>query len=159
MAKHTQAHLTRTVKKNQPTALASRTKSQMEYYMGAKLIEIGVNPDEAIYRWSVESSDGEQIWTISAYWGESKEQLLTGALPLTGTDLIDCARANASGGLETTASLCGYGEDQGRFLEALKQDGEKMGLEIESLSDLMSFPPSLTGRKGIEVAPDKFNSL
>ncbi len=159
MAKHTQALLTRTVKKNQPTALVSKTKSQMEYYMGAKLIEIGVNPDEAIYRWSVESSDDEQIWTISAYWGESKERLLAGALPLTGTDLIDCARANSSQGLATTASLCGYGEAQGRFLEALKQAGEKMGLEIESLSDLMDEPKNLKGRRGIELAPDTSSSL
>ncbi len=159
MAKHTQAHLTRRVKKNLPTALVARTKSQMEYYMGAKLIEIGVNQSEAIYRWEVESKDSEQIWTISAYWGESKERLLDGALPLTGTDLIDCARANASQGIETTAKLCGYGEDKGCFQQALKQTGERMGLEIESLSDLMDEPKNLTGRKGIDVAPDTSSSL
>lgn len=52
------------------------TKRQMEYYMGAKLIEIGVDPQTATYRWSVEQRGIAEVWTYSAYWGDSKDKLL-----------------------------------------------------------------------------------
>ena len=42
--KHTQAHLTRTVPKDQSEFFKKRTRDSMEYYMGAKLIEVGVDP-------------------------------------------------------------------------------------------------------------------
>ncbi len=48
MTKHTQAHLTRTVSRNQPSAVLEKTQSQMEYYMGAKLVEMGVDPKSAM---------------------------------------------------------------------------------------------------------------
>ncbi len=159
MTKHTQAHLTRTVNFNQPSALLEQTKSQMKYYIGAKLIEIGVNPKSAIYRWSVSTKDESHIWTLSAYWDEDKEKLLSGQIPLTGIDLIDCARANASSGLSTAAKLCGYGENVSGFQFALTQAGRQMGLKIESLRDLMSKPPYLTGDQGVDVAPDTDSSL
>jgi hypothetical protein len=152
MAKHTQAHLTRTLQRNQPWGLKERTKSQMEYYMGAKLIEIGVEPKDAVYRWSLQVKDGEEHWTYSAFWGESKQQLLSGKQPLTGVELIDCARANAGQGVEVAAQLCGYGSNLDGFQEALQQAGEQMGLAIESLGDLL-------GQHGIEVAPDTPSSL
>ncbi|WP_421654531.1 hypothetical protein [Leptothermofonsia sp. ETS-13] len=76
MAKHTQAHLSRTIDKSKPTGLKDMTKRQMEYYMGAKLIEIGVDPKSAIYRWSMEVKGNNEVWTYSAYWGDSKEKLL-----------------------------------------------------------------------------------
>lgn len=76
MAKHTQAHLTRTIEKSKPNSLKDMTKRQMEYYMGAKLLEIGVDPKSAIYRWSVESKGSNEAWTYSAYWGDSKDKLL-----------------------------------------------------------------------------------
>lgn len=77
MAKHTQAHLPRKVEKNLPQPLKDRTQQQMEYYMGAKLLEVGVNPKSAIYRWSVEEAGNRyERWTYSAYWGDSKETLL-----------------------------------------------------------------------------------
>jgi len=136
MAKHTQAHLTRTVNKNQPSTVLEKTQSQMKYYMGAKLIEIGVDPQSAIYRWSVSNKDDEKLWTLSAYWDSDKEKLLSGSMPLTGIDLIDCARANAASGLETATMLCGYGSDVSGFQEALKQAGLQVGLNIKSLNDL-----------------------
>ena len=159
MAKHTQAHLTRTVNKNQPSKLLEQTKSQMKYYIGAKLIEMGIKPQSAIYRWSVSTKEEEHIWTLSAYWDEDKEKLLSGQIPLTGIELIDCARANASSGLETTAKLCGYGEDVSGFQAALKQAGLQMGLKIESLGNLISKKPYNTGEKGVNVAPDTNSSL
>lgn len=152
MANHTQAHLSRTVKKDQPWGLKEKTKSQMEYYMGAKLIEIGVEPQSALYRWSVDDRGSEEVWTYSAFWGESKDKLLSGEEPLTGAELIDCARANASQGLEVAAQSCGYGEEVGKFQEALRQAGERAGLEIRCLADLI-------GQSGIEVAPDTLSSL
>ena len=155
MTKHTQAHLTRTVNKNQPSAVLEQTQSQMKYYMGAKLIEMGVDPKSAIYRWSVSNKDEEKLWTLSAYWDEDKRKLLSGKIPLTGIDLIDCARANASSGRETATKLCGYSEDITRFKEALKQAACQIGLSIESLSDLIN----LQSDKGIDVAPDTDSSL
>lgn len=76
MAKHTQAHLTRKIEKYWSSGIKERTKTQMEYYMGAKLLEIGVNPKSAIYRWSVEEEGSREVWTYSAYWGDSKEKRL-----------------------------------------------------------------------------------
>ncbi len=35
--------------------------------------------------------------------------------PLKGTDLVDCAKANAKQGIETAAFLCGYGTDLNTF--------------------------------------------
>ena len=76
MARPTQAHMSRTIGKNKTDAFKDLTKRQIEYYMGAKLIEVGVNPNAAIYRWSLETKGNNEIWTYSAYWGDSKEQLL-----------------------------------------------------------------------------------
>ncbi len=67
--------MTRTIDKNRPSGMKEMTKRQMEYYMGAKLIEIGVNPKSAIYRWSMEIKGNNEVWTYSAYWGDSKENM------------------------------------------------------------------------------------
>lgn len=76
MAKHTQAHITRTIEAKKPDFFKTRTKEQMHYYMGAKLIEIGIEPKSVIYRWSMETKDGNEVWTYSAYWGDSRAKLL-----------------------------------------------------------------------------------
>lgn len=76
MAKHTQAHLPQTVDPNQSDFMKQRTKKQMEYYMGAKLLEIGVDPKIAIYRWKTEPKGNRELWTYSAYWGDSKDRIL-----------------------------------------------------------------------------------
>lgn len=76
MAKHTQAHLTRSVQKNSSEAWKEMTRRKMEYYMGAKLIEIGVEPKSAIYRWSSEIQGSNEAITYSAYWGDSKAKVL-----------------------------------------------------------------------------------
>lgn len=159
MTQPTQAHLTRRINKNQSGELLAQTKSQMEYYMGAKLIEVGVNPPSALYRWSVSTEEGEHVWTLSAYWGEDKEKLLSGKMPLAGIELIDCARANAASGLATAARLCGYGEDVAGFQTALQQAGARMGVNLESLRELIERSAYLTGDRGIDVAPDTDASL
>ncbi len=76
MAKHTQAHLSRTIEKHLPPNVKEMEKRKMEYYMGAKLLEVGVDPKEPIYRWSVEDKGSREVWTCSAYWDDSKEQFL-----------------------------------------------------------------------------------
>lgn len=76
MSKHTQAHMSKSIERTKPPALKERTKQQMEYYMGAKLIEVGVDPKAAIYRWSMELRGNNEVWTCSAYWGDSKDKLL-----------------------------------------------------------------------------------
>jgi hypothetical protein len=43
--------------------------------MGAKLIEVGVNPKSAIYRWKTEVQGANEVWTYSAYWGDSRQKL------------------------------------------------------------------------------------
>ncbi len=159
MAKPTQAHISRSLDRKQSRLLKEKTKNQMEYYMGAKLIEIGVNPKSAIYRWSLERNNHQEIWTYSAYWGESKEKVLSGQFPLTGTDLIDCARANAKQGLETTAQLCGYGEDIVQLKSALKHALEQMGIPLDSLGDLVEDPKTYGVVSGREVAPNTNSSL
>ena len=60
------------------------------------------------------------------------------------------ARKNEIVNSSTAAKLCGYGSDVSSFQEALKQAGCQMGLNIESLSDLKSKPPYLTGDKSID---------
>lgn len=76
MAKHTQAHMSRRVSRAKAGGLSQMTRTQMEYYMGAKLIELGIDPKSAVYRWTSELKGNEVEWTYSAYWGESKQKLL-----------------------------------------------------------------------------------
>ena len=75
--KPTQAHITKLISKSQSEFLKARTKKQTEYYMGAKLIEVGVNPDKAIYRLKVIDKGMKEEWTYSAYWDDSKEKIET----------------------------------------------------------------------------------
>ncbi|MGK7889890.1 MAG: hypothetical protein AB4042_11190 [Leptolyngbyaceae cyanobacterium] len=74
--KHTKAHLTRKI----PTRLSANAKAlekdKMKYYMGAKLIEIGVDPKTAILRWNFSNQGRMEEWTCWAYWGESRDQVL-----------------------------------------------------------------------------------
>ena len=56
MSKSTQAHLSVTLTKNLSLAHKEQKRKQKEYYMGAKLIEIGLNPQQAVYRWSLKTN-------------------------------------------------------------------------------------------------------
>ncbi len=138
MSRHTQAHLNRTVNKNQPMAVRKKTLNQMHYYMGAKLIEFGVDPQSVMYRWLVSDRPEEQVCTLSAFWGDSLEKLLSGDEPLTDSDLIDCARANASSGIANTAKLCGYANDVDRFRSALQDTSQQMEVSGKFLDKLLN---------------------
>lgn len=120
MPKPTQAHLERTINKNDPLKDRQQTLSQMQYYMGAKLIEVRVDPQAVMYRWSIENQGEKQICTLSAFWGDSKAKILSGEHPLQGEELINCARANVSKGLSQTTELCGFATDTSGFQTALK---------------------------------------
>jgi len=136
MPKPTQAHLDRTVSKNQPVEDRQKILGQMSYYMGAKLLEVGVDPQAVTYRWSVEDKQTEQVCTLSAFWGNSRKTLLSGKEPLIGAELINCARGNGYTGVENTAKLCGYASGLKDFRAALKQACDKAGLDITAIKSL-----------------------
>ncbi|MGL4879667.1 MAG: hypothetical protein ACRC8K_01200 [Waterburya sp.] len=138
MPRPTQAHLERTVNKNDPLEVRQQTLSQMQYYMGAKLIEVRVDPQAVMYRWSIKNQADKQICTLSAFWGESKKKLLSGETPLKGEELINCARANTSAGVETAAKLCGFAGDIERFQSALKNTVQELELPLESFTKLLA---------------------
>jgi hypothetical protein len=80
--------------------------------------------------------------------------------PLQGTDLVDCARANAKQGIETAALQCGYGEDVNTFARELKQACEQMNLQVKELSELITDQEMLLQiGSGEVVAPDTPSEL
>lgn len=137
MPRPTQAHLERTVDKNDPLEVRQQTLSQMQYYMGAKLIEVRVDPQAVMYRWSIKNEADKQICTLSAFWGESRKKILSGKHPLTGEELTNCAKANASGGIPQAAMLCGFASDIERFQSALTQTLAELGLSSDSFVKLL----------------------
>lgn len=138
MAKPTQAHLERTINKNDPLEVRQQTLSQMQYYMGAKLVEVRIDPKKVMYRWSIKNESDQQICTLSAFWGASQRKLLSGDEPLTGEELTNCARANVSAGVEMAAKLCGFGSDITSFQTKLKETAQTLELPLESFKQLVS---------------------
>ncbi len=68
---------------------------------------------------------------------------------LKGIELIDCARANAAQGLETAAQLCGYGHDLSMFEHELKQACFNIGVDVQTLGDLITDQQALIQSRGI----------
>ncbi len=58
--------------------------------------------------------------------------------PLYGTELVDCARANAKQGIETAAYQCGYNDDIQTFARELRQACEQMNLQVKELNELIT---------------------
>jgi hypothetical protein len=136
MSRPTQAHLERIVSKNESLEARQKVLSQMPYYMGAKLLEVRIDPQSVIYRWSVEDLEDKQICTLSAFWGDSKAIILSGKEPLLGQELINCAKGNAFSGIVNTAKLCGYNSDVEQFQVNLNRAAEELGLDINSINSL-----------------------
>lgn len=136
----TQAHLERTINKDQPLEVRQQELKKMNYYMGAKLLEVGLDPQspDILYRWSIKTEGNQQFCTLSAFWGDSKAKLLSGEHPLSGEDLIYCAKANVSKGVATAAQLCGFASDVDRFRTALKDAIAELGIEPDSLQKLLT---------------------
>jgi pyruvate-formate lyase-activating enzyme len=79
--------------------------------------------------------------------------------PLTGIELIDCAKANAQQGITTAAELCGYGSDLNKFDRELKQACQNIGVDVKELSDLITPQHLMQQGAGIDVAPDTPSEL
>jgi hypothetical protein len=81
---------------------------------------------------------------------------MASAKPLHGTDLVDCARANAKQGIETAAYQCGYGEDINTFARELRQACEQMNLQVKELNELVTDQDMIlkTMGTGEIIAPD-----
>ncbi len=80
--------------------------------------------------------------------------------PLKGTELVDCAKANAKQGIETAAYQCGYGEDLNTFARELRKACEDMNLQVKELSELITdHDMILQLGTGEIVAPDTASEL
>ncbi len=85
---------------------------------------------------------------------------MASSTPLQGTELVDCARANAKQGIETAARQCGYGGDINKFAQALKQACEEMNLQVKELSELITDQEMILQiGSGEVVAPDTASEL
>ncbi|MCC0176598.1 hypothetical protein I4641_06350 [Waterburya agarophytonicola K14] len=138
MPRPTQAHLERTVNRKDPIEDRQKTLNQMHYYMGAKLVEVRVDPQKVMYRWSVEDRGDLQHFTLSAFWGESQRKILSGENPLQGEELANCAKANASVGVNQAAKLCGFASDIDRFRTNLQEAIQQLELPEESFDKLLA---------------------
>ena len=76
--------------------------------------------------------------------------------PLYGTDLIDCARANAPFGIEVAAQRCGY-DDVNLFQQELIQACKAIGIDIQGFDDLNK--SSTVAEQGIDVAPESLDQF
>jgi hypothetical protein len=80
--------------------------------------------------------------------------------PLKGTELVDCARANAKQGIETAAYQCGYGDDLNTFAQELRIACEEMNLQVSELTDLITDQDMILNLgTGEIVAPDTASNL
>ncbi|WGV25763.1 hypothetical protein [Halotia branconii] len=85
---------------------------------------------------------------------------MASAKPLHGTELVDCARANAKQGIETAAYQCGYGDDLNKFSRELRQACEEMNLQVKELSELITYQDMILELgTGEVVAPDTASDL
>jgi hypothetical protein len=79
---------------------------------------------------------------------------------LQGTELVDCARANAKQGIETAAFQCGYGDDLNLFAQDLRLACEEMNLQTKELSELITDQDLILQIGGGEtVAPETPSQL
>jgi hypothetical protein len=80
--------------------------------------------------------------------------------PLQGPELVDCAKSNAPQGLATAATNCGYGDDQERFLTALRGACKDLGMsQIQQLDDLITGQQRVKKAGGREIAPETAHRL
>lgn len=62
---------------------------------------------------------------------------MTTKTPLIGSELIDCARANAKFGLQVAAERCGYEGKVDEFRQELQRACHQMKLKIDTLAELL----------------------
>lgn len=95
----------------------------------------------------VRNEDALRVKTMTAYQS------------LKGIELIDCAKANAQQGIHTAAKLCGYGSDLDTFTRELEQACQEIGIEVKTLTDLITPQQKMTLESGIEIAPESLSQL
>jgi hypothetical protein len=79
---------------------------------------------------------------------------------LQGTELVDCARANAKQGVKTAAFQCGYGDDLNLFTSDLQLACEEMNLQTKELSELITDQDLILQiGEGETVAPETLSQL
>lgn len=79
--------------------------------------------------------------------------------PLTGIELISCAKASAASGATAAANNCGYGDHVEQFRAALQTACADMGVDIDGLADLLTEQQQVRQEGGIEIAPETMNDL
>ncbi|MGR3277409.1 hypothetical protein ACSYAD_20120 [Acaryochloris marina NIES-2412] len=79
--------------------------------------------------------------------------------PLTGIELINCAKANAKKGAKLAAQRCGYPEKTEEFIAAVQDACQSIGVEIDELRDLIVDQQKVMVLPGIEIAPESPSSL
>ena len=79
--------------------------------------------------------------------------------PLQGTELIDCATANAKESIEVAADLCGYNGDIVTFDRELQAAAHQMGIKIHGFQDLIKKAEVSAQPQGEIVAPDSATEL
>ncbi|MEO0405815.1 MAG: hypothetical protein AAF289_00540 [Cyanobacteria bacterium P01_A01_bin.135] len=62
---------------------------------------------------------------------------MSASQPLTGPELVSCARSNARRGAAAAAESCGYGKDVTAFEQALGEACEAMGVEVTTFSEVV----------------------
>lgn len=83
---------------------------------------------------------------------------MTSQVPLYGTDLIDCAQANANQGIKLAAQQCGYRDDITAFERELTVATAHIGVKINGFQDLIKITETRQ-EHGIEIAPDSDTKL
>ena len=79
--------------------------------------------------------------------------------PLTGIELISCAKASAASGPSVAAQNCGYGDDVEQFRSTLQTACADMGVDVEGVADLLTEQQQVVKEGGIEIAPDTTSQL
>jgi hypothetical protein len=79
-------------------------------------------------------------------------------VPLSGIELIDCAKANANQGIKVAATQCGYNDDIVTFERELYAATQKIGVKLHGFQDLNK-SAEVQRQPGIEVAPDTATEL
>lgn len=79
-------------------------------------------------------------------------------VPLKNLELIDCAMANSSVGIEVAADSCGYGGDIEGFEKALREAADYSRIDIRGFHDLLNVS-NTSADQGIEIAPDSPSQL
>lgn len=79
--------------------------------------------------------------------------------PLTGIELVDCAKANAQQGVQAAAKLCGYEDNISDFQSALHKAGEEMGVKLDEISDLITDQAIAKRTPVLDVGPETTSQL